>query len=151
MGLCACCGKPAGFPRSSHRRCRDARRRAVAAIENLAAGAAGPGADPDALGAEIADAAARGLYYRVGGFRGERVQTTETTHVDTGLLAATTKHLYFSGPHKGFRVRYDRIVAFKPYRDGIGVQREVATAKPRKFITGDGWFIYNLVTNLARL
>lgn len=94
---------------------------------------------------------ARGLYYRTGGFRGERIQTTETVSVDTGLLGATTKHLYFSGPKTGFRIRYDRIVAFEPYSDGIGVQREAASAKPQKFLTGDGWFVYNLVTNLARL
>lgn len=94
---------------------------------------------------------ARGLYYRTGAFRGERIQTTETVSVDAGLLGATTKHLYFSGPKTGFRIRYDRIVAFEPYSDGIGVQREAASAKPQKFITGDGWFVYNLVTNLARL
>ena len=34
--------------------------------------------------------------------------------------------------------------------DGIGVMRDAQTAKPQEFRTSDGWFIYNLVTNLAR-
>ncbi|MGI6285975.1 hypothetical protein SEF58_09180 [Neomoorella humiferrea] len=38
-----------------------------------------------------------------------------------------------------------------PYSDGIGIQRDAARAKPQFFITGDGWYIYNLVTNAAKL
>ena len=47
--------------------------------------------------------------------------------------------------------RHERIVSFTPYTDGIGVQRDALTAKPQSFVTGDGWFTYNLVTNLAKL
>ncbi len=92
---------------------------------------------------------ARGVYYRAGGFKGERVQTAETVHADTGLLGLTDKHIYFAGPSKRFRIRYDKIVAFEPYSDGIGIQRDAQTARPQSFVTGDGWFAYNLVRNLA--
>ena len=94
---------------------------------------------------------ARGLYYRPSSFRSQAVEWEETAHVDTGLLGVTTKHIYFHGPRKRFRVRYDKIVSFEPYTDGIGIMRDAQTAKPQSFATGDGWFIYNLVTNLARL
>lgn len=94
---------------------------------------------------------AKGVYYRVGGFRGERVQTSETVHADTGLLGATTKHIYFSGDSKHFRIRYDRIVAFTPYANGFGVMRDAQSARPQLFATRDGWFVYNLVTNLAQM
>ena len=94
---------------------------------------------------------AKGLYYRTGAFKGERVQTSETTHIDTGLLAATNKHIYFSGSSKRFRINYDKIVAFEPYSDGIGVQRDAQTAKPQSLTTGDDWFTYNLITHLARI
>jgi hypothetical protein len=67
------------------------------------------------------------------------------------LVGVTDKHIYFSGSHKKFRIRYDKIVAFEPYCDGVGVQRDAATAKPQTFRTGDGWFAYNLITNLAQL
>ena len=94
---------------------------------------------------------ARGLYYRPSTFRSRVHEWDENVHVDTGLLGVTHKHLYFSGPRKAFRVRYDKIVAYDPFRDGIGFTQDSANAKPKKFITGDGWFIYNLVTNLSSL
>ena len=94
---------------------------------------------------------AKGVYYRVGSFRGRPVETPEKVHVDTGILAVTTKHLYFQGQTKIFRVRLDKIVSFMPYSDGVGIQRDAATAKPQFFITGDGWFTYNLLINVAKL
>ena len=92
---------------------------------------------------------ARGIYYRPGIFRSQPIEWEETVHEDTGLLGVTTKHIYFHGRRKRFRVRYDRIVSFDPYDDGIGIMRDAQTARPQTFRTGDGWFIYNLVTNLA--
>jgi len=94
---------------------------------------------------------AKGLYYRTGAFKGEKVQTTDIIHLDNGLLGITNKQIYFAGPSKCFRVAYNKIVTFEPYSDGIGIQKDTATAKPQTFITGDGWFTYNLITNLAHL
>ena len=74
----------------------------------------------------------------------------ETVHIDTGLLGMTTKHLYFAGSRKKFRVRYDRSVSVDPYDDGFGIMRDAQAAKPRTFRTGDGWFAYNLAANLAQ-
>jgi len=31
------------------------------------------------------------------------------------------------------------------------VQRDAQTAKAQSFQTGDGWFTYNLITNLAQM
>ena len=93
----------------------------------------------------------KGVYYSTGGFRGRSVESTETTHVDTGTLGITTRHIYFAGDIKRFRVRYSKIVTFEPYSDGIGIMRDAASAKPQTFVTGDGWFVYNLVTNLAQM
>ena len=94
---------------------------------------------------------ARGVYYRPGTFRSRSVEWEETVHQDTGLLGFTTKHLYFSGPKKKFRVRYDRIVDFEPFDDGFGLMRDAQTAKPQSFRTGDGWFAYNLAVNIAQM
>ena len=93
---------------------------------------------------------AKGLYYRPGTFRSRAVEWDETVHADSGVLGVTSKHIYFHGPKKRFRVRYDKIVSFEPYNDGIEIMRDAQTAKPQVFRTGDGWFIYNLVTNLAQ-
>jgi hypothetical protein len=92
----------------------------------------------------------RGVYYRVGAFKGERVQSSELVMVDAGLLGITDKHLYFAGSTKGLRIPYRKVASFTPYSDGIGVYRDAVTAKQQVFITEDGWFTYNLVTNLAQ-
>ncbi len=94
---------------------------------------------------------AKGIYYRAGAFKGHSVQHTEIIHVDRGFLGVTNKHIYFSGSAKSFRIRHDKIVAFEPYSDGIGIQRDAVTAKPQSFVTGDGWFTYNLIANVAQL
>ena len=92
-----------------------------------------------------------GIYYRPSAFKSRVVEWDETVRLDTGLMGLTTKHIYFAGDTKRFRVRYDRIVAFEPYSDGIGIMREAQTAKPQTFITNDGWFTYNMATNLAQM
>ena len=56
----------------------------------------------------------RGVYYRPSTFRSRPIEWDETVHADTGLLSLTTKHIYFHGARKKFRVRYDRIVSFDP-------------------------------------
>ena len=35
--------------------------------------------------------------------------------------------------------------------DGVGIRRDAATAKPQFFITGDGWFTYNLLVNVGNV
>lgn len=92
----------------------------------------------------------KGVYYRPSVFRGYPVERTTTVSRGKGALAITTKHISFVGP-KTVRVPYRKIVAIQPYRDGIGLQRDAVTAKPMTFVTGDGWFAYNLATNLAQM
>ena len=94
--------------------------------------------------------APRGLYHRPSTFRSRPIEWEETVHAGTGMLGLTTKHIYFAGSRKRFRVRYDRIVAFEPFSDGFGIMRDAQTSKPQTFRTGDGWSAYNLVTNLAQ-
>lgn len=93
----------------------------------------------------------KGVYYRVSSFKGRAVDEVERVHIDTGWVAVTNKNIYFAGPQKSVRLPYPKIVTFEPFGDGIGVIRDTATAKPQFFVTGDGWFTYNLITNLAQL
>lgn len=93
----------------------------------------------------------KGVYYRIGAFKGHPVEYTERVHVDTGAVVLTTKNIYFAGPRKSFRIPYAKVVSFEPFSDGIGLMRDSATAKPQVLVTGDGWFTYNLVTNLSQM
>lgn len=93
----------------------------------------------------------KGVYYRIGAFKGHAVEQTERLHIDTGWVVITSKNIYFAGPRKSVRLPYAKIVSFEPFSDGIGIMRDAVTAKPQIFVTGDGWFTYNLVTNLSQM
>lgn len=93
----------------------------------------------------------KGMYYRIGNFRGNPVQTTSLVKMDTGNLIVTNKHLTFIGQHKSSRLKYEKIISYTPYADGIGVCRDGVSAKPQIFITNDGCFSYNLIVNTSQL
>ena len=93
----------------------------------------------------------KGVYYRAGAFKGHPVDQTVRVHIDSGWVAVTDKNIYFAGSLKSVRIPFTKIVSFEPFNDGIGVMRDAATAKPQIFVTGDGWFTYNLITNLAQI
>jgi hypothetical protein len=93
----------------------------------------------------------KGVYYHLGEFKGHAIDRTERVHVDTGLVAVTTKQIYFTGAKKAFRIPYAKIVSFEPFTNGLGSIRDGLSAKPQIFVTHDGWFSCKLVTNLARL
>ncbi len=91
-----------------------------------------------------------GLWCRVGEYKGQPIQTTERVKVDKGVFVITTKHLYFKGETKSFRVPYSKIVAFYPFSDGIGICQDKANAKLQIFQTGEIWFVYNAVNLLSK-
>lgn len=92
-----------------------------------------------------------GLYYRVGAFKAKPVYSTSRKKLDAGALVVTDKHLYFVGATTSKKIPYSKIVSFEQFSNGIGLMRDAATAKPQIFVVDDGWFAYNLITNLARL
>ncbi|WP_120944253.1 hypothetical protein [Helicobacter labacensis] len=93
----------------------------------------------------------KGVYYRVGAFKGRRIQEDQLQYIDTGVLAITTKHLYFAGKAKSVRLPLAKLISIAPYEDGISVHKDGASAKPQVFYNGDSWFLYNLLTNLNNL
>ena len=93
----------------------------------------------------------KGVYYRVGAFKGGRVTHVDRVNVGTGTLFVTTKHLCFAGSQKSVRVPYSKIISFEQYSDGIGIMRDAASAKPQTFVTGDGWFTFNLISQVSQL
>jgi hypothetical protein len=94
---------------------------------------------------------AKGVYYRTSTFKGHPVEYTERVSLGRGLLVLTTKHLFFHGPAKSFRIAYPKIVSFEPYSNGIGITKDGANAKMQTFINGDGWFTYNVLANINNL
>lgn len=94
----------------------------------------------------------KGVYYRVGAFEGHPVETTQMVYKGKGVLAITTKHIYFASETlKSVRIPYNKIISWISFSDGIGIHTDAKSSKPIAFVNGDGWFIFNLVQNLAQM
>lgn len=94
---------------------------------------------------------AKGLYYRTGSFKGNPVTNEQMTLLGNGMLALTNKNLYFASSTKTIKTPYNKLIAITPYSDGIGLQKDGASSKPQIFKDLDGWFTYNLISNLSKL
>ncbi len=91
---------------------------------------------------------AKGVYYRTGAFKGNPVSIQETKCAGIGLVALTNKHIFFASSLKNFKIPYSKIVVINPYKDGIDIQKDGANTKPLLLKGVDGWFAYNIITNL---
>ena len=88
-------------------------------------------------------------YYPPQSFKDRQVPDQGLESVALGQLAVASEHLHFRGPGLNIRLAYGSVVNWEPYQDGIGA---VPRAQPNRLVVfrnGDGWFIYNLVRNLA--
>lgn len=90
----------------------------------------------------------RGVYYRTGAFKGQRVEVEETKNIGTGLVALTTKHLYFGSSLTSFKIPYNKIISLQTYSDGIQVQKDGVRSKPQIFKGLDGWFAANIISQM---
>ncbi len=91
---------------------------------------------------------AKGLYYRTGSFKGNPVKSEQMVSMGIGMMALSTKSIYFGSPSKAIKIPYNKLIAITPYTDGIGIQKDGTSAKPQIFKGIDGWFTYNLISNL---
>jgi hypothetical protein len=92
---------------------------------------------------------ARGVYYRIGAFKGHSVKTTSLDPIDTGTLAITQKNLYFAGPQSSLRIPLSKVVTFLPYSNGFGLFRDRMNAKREVFLVDDPWFAHNLLAHVG--
>jgi len=67
---------------------------------------------------------AKGISFRVGGFKGERIPQIEQQHIDTGSLVVTNKRVIFAGQHKNLSFPITKLINVKNYIDGISINRE---------------------------
>lgn len=91
---------------------------------------------------------AKGFYIRTSSFKWHPVQTEEMRYIDTGTFAITDKQIYFVSSLKSFRIEFWKIITMTPYEDGISLQKDGVSAKPQIFKNLDGWFAYNVISNL---
>lgn len=99
---------------------------------------------------------AKGMYYRVGGMKGQSLRTEYKKLIDCGTLVLTNKNLYFSSPAKSFKIPYNKISETSTTevetRSGIAkcivLLKAGVSAKPQIFSSDDEWFLLNLLDNM---
>lgn len=94
---------------------------------------------------------AKGIYYRVGAFKGTPVERHEIRNMGQGTLTITNKNIYFYSRMISIKIPFSKIISFTPFSDGLGIMKDGATAKPQIFSGLDGWFIFNIVSNINAL
>ena len=68
--------------------------------------------------------------------------------IGIGSVCLTDKNLYFTSPEKSLKIPYTKILSIDSYSNGIGLQKDGASAKPM-FLEGiNSWFTYNVIANL---
>ena len=76
---------------------------------------------------------AKGVSVRVGQSRGTPVERDEVVDRGVGIMAITTKHVYFSG-ERTFRIRFSRIVSVQAMRNAVEVTRDRASGLSEYFL-----------------
>ena len=79
---------------------------------------------------------AKGVYYRVGGFKGMRLTDTVKEVTDRGTLYVTNKRVVFVGAKKNVTYQIGKLVGIKKWPDAIQFQVE-KEARPRYFVIKD--------------
>jgi hypothetical protein len=93
----------------------------------------------------------KGIYYRVGAFKGAPVQTPYLSNEGTGDFVITNRNVYFLSPLKTLKLPVRKIVAIEPYSDGLSISRDGTSAKPAIFTLDDPWFAANAISRLNQL
>lgn len=94
---------------------------------------------------------AKGIYYRVGAFKGYPIITSGLKQVAHGDMIITNKCIYLYSRQKSIKYAYNKILAYVPYEDGIGVQLDKTNSKTVYFRGLDGRYAYNIVINVNNL
>ena len=76
-----------------------------------------------------------------------RLGEDEVVRRGIGLLAVTTKHVYFKGDRRSLRIPFSKIVSVERGSDGVGITRDRASGHPEFFVVGpeEAGFAYNLI------
>lgn len=91
---------------------------------------------------------AKGVYYRFGAFRGQKITTENFEITDHGIFAVTNKHVQFKGSKKGFRIRLNKLISCEMMDNGILFYKDGANPKPQGVTVNDPWFAANLISSL---
>lgn len=88
----------------------------------------------------------KGVYYRLGGYKGEPIDHQYYEKIGEGILLYTNKNLIFYSTTKSVKIPYKKIVSITPYSDGFKVHKDGVSALPAVFVNVNSWFLMNLLS-----
>ncbi len=89
----------------------------------------------------------KGVRYRVGSIKPQRVTSEEWKLIDIGTIYLTSKRLIFTGRQKNSNINLSKILAFTPYSDGVEISKD--TGRPPFLKFTNNMDIFSLI--LSRL
>jgi hypothetical protein len=92
----------------------------------------------------------KGVYYRVGATKGEAIKTEYLSEEARGSLVLTNKNIFFLGG-KTLKVALKKLVAVRPYSDGLEISREGVSAKPMIFRFSEPHFACDVIARLHQM
>jgi hypothetical protein len=94
---------------------------------------------------------ASGVYYRIGSYKGQRVETKSMAVDVRGEATVTNRALYVSdGASQTKKFLIGKIISVTPYEDGLGFAVGGANPKPYILQSPDSWFLVNCISSLAQ-
>ena len=78
----------------------------------------------------------RGLSYRVGSVKVQRITRNELTQIDEGRVYVTNKRVIFDGSLKNTAFRLSSVLSFSPYSDGVALEKSSGRS-PHLILDGD--------------
>lgn len=90
---------------------------------------------------------AKGVYWRTGAFKGEKVQRQVLNVIGTGSLAVTSHHLYFKAGTDAIRQALRNVISITPLEGAVMVHRSGERNMPLVFGSSDPWFLANILSN----
>jgi len=78
----------------------------------------------------------KGVRYRVGSYKPQRVTREELTQIDVGEFYLTNKRIVFDGAQRNTTIRYSSLLGVTPYADGIKLEKSSGRS-PYLLFTGD--------------
>jgi hypothetical protein len=66
----------------------------------------------------------KGVYYRAGSVKVQRITSEQLLLIDTGKVYITNKRIIFVGNKKNSNIQLNKVLSVSPYIDGVGIEKD---------------------------
>jgi hypothetical protein len=82
----------------------------------------------------------KGVRYRVGSIKPQRITSEEYKLLDSGTLYLTNKRIIFTGRLKNSTISLTKVLSFTPYSDGVEISKDTGRPPLFKFSSNNELF-----------